>query len=402
MQLEEFLDAYGARNNQKWFVFRLLISAIKLFSDLSYELLHIQQALPAYRLMPISQDFYGDTKKAAHFAGEILLFTAELVLSQAKELGLPITTEEFDESLYTEQLPPGRLAHDHEMLRTEKVSEVVTLLTTAFLNLASTSEYLQSVSRANPKDFDACVTDSVSEKNLRSLEFQFHNLQSLYDTHVSGTEAEDIDHDLPVLRGHISVVFHLLKTSTLLAHYYERHIKVKPCNCLLSGQTLVNSQTLLATLVNYSVSYASYYIECARLLCQEMLKHYAEVTSIEVNVPCYRGFHVRPATLISKLVFHYGSEVQMELDDQKYDAGAALELFRANEKINACKRRWLVAEIARLELVPEKSCGESISSIVHDVILGLAERGKIILYEQPLQLPDKPENHEPVLLDLYW
>ena len=47
VQIEELLDAYDARNNCQWCVFRSLTAATKLFSDVSYELLHIQHALPA-------------------------------------------------------------------------------------------------------------------------------------------------------------------------------------------------------------------------------------------------------------------------------------------------------------------------------------------------------------------
>ena len=63
----------------------------------------------------------------------------------------------------------------------------------------------------------------VSEDKLRSFELRFHNLQSLYDTYVSTTETEGIDPEIPVLRGHISVVLHLLRTARDFAHYIERH-----------------------------------------------------------------------------------------------------------------------------------------------------------------------------------
>ena len=57
IQLEELLDAYDARNNCRWCLFRSLTAAIKLFTDVSYELLHIQHSLPAYRLLAIEADF---------------------------------------------------------------------------------------------------------------------------------------------------------------------------------------------------------------------------------------------------------------------------------------------------------------------------------------------------------
>jgi hypothetical protein len=108
---------------------------------------------------------------------------------------------------------------------------------------------------------------------------------------------------------------------------------------------------------------------------------------------------VRPSTLISKLVLHYGSKVQMLLGDEVYDAGSSLDLFRANEKINAQKRRWLAAEIVRLGLVPEQCHPQDATSIVRSVVLALAEKSKLVLYEQPLELPDRICAGEGTLLE---
>jgi hypothetical protein len=134
-------------------------------------------------------------------------------------------------------------------------------------------------------------------------------------------------------------------------------------------------------------------------LCQEKLKQYAEVGKIELPIPQYRGFHVRPATLIAKLVRHYGSEVQMQMDQEIYNAGSPLDLFRANEKINAQKRRWLTEEIVRLKLVEQEVPQDNINAFIVGVVLMLAGRGKLILYEQPLQLPDEPAGKQGTLLE---
>jgi len=69
----------------------------------------------------------------------------------------------------------------------------------------------------------------------------------------------------------------------------------------------------------------------------EMLRRYAVPGRIDVPVPRYRGFHVRPSTLVARIVGHYGSEVVMELEGELYNAGVTLDLFRANEKISAGK-----------------------------------------------------------------
>lgn len=399
MQLEELLDAYDARNNCRWCSFRSLIAAIKLFSDVSYELLHIQHALPAYRLLPTEHDFAKSTKQVLKFTGDVLLRAARQTLIGADQLRLPVPSDTMRERAYREELPPGRLERDCAARRTETVSETVTLLATAFLNLAAESKDVRAASHAKPEEYASYVSDSVSEESLRSLELRFHNLQSLYDTHVAGTEAESLDADLLVLRGHISVVFHLLKTATSFAHYYERHVNKQHCALAALPEPLVSPEALLGMLMHYSVTHIGLYIACAENLCQEMLKRYAEVGQVEVPVPPYRGFHVRPATLISKLVLHYGSEVHMKLDEEVYDAGSPLELFRANEKINAQKRKSLAAEIVRLRLVQDWATGKDIHTTVRDAVLILAEKSKLILYEQPLQLPPELARKQGTVLE---
>ncbi len=181
----------------------------------------------------------------------------------------------------------------------------------------------------------------------------------------------------------------MLRIATLFAHYYERHVNRQPCAAQLVIPTLVAPEALLSELMNYSITFIDQYIGCAVNLCQKMLQRYAEIGQIEVPVPKYRGFHVRPSTLVAKIVLHFGSKVDMSLADQEYDASSSLDLFRANEKINAQKRRWLACEIARLDLVPENQELVDVLDLVREIVLSLAAKGKLILYEQPLEMPDR-------------
>jgi hypothetical protein len=89
----------------------------------------------------------------------------------------------------------------------------------------------------------------------------------------------------------------------------------------------------------------------------------------------------------------------MHLDDEVYDARLPLDLFRANEKINARKRRWMTEEIVHLKLVQEENVDMDINAVVLGVVLTLAGRGKLILYEQPLQLPDEPARKQGTILE---
>jgi hypothetical protein len=399
MQLEEFLDTYDAGRCCTWCNLRSLTAAFKLFADVSYELLHIRHRMPTYGLMPVAKDFVAATDETLKFINSVLLTTAKEMIAQARDLHLAIPSGEHVAQTYNEVQLTGHLPHDCRARRLESVAETVALLATAFLNLASESDDIRAASRAKPEEYALCVTASLTEERLRSLEFRFHNLQSKYDTYVSGTEVEQKDPDLPALRGHASVVFHLLKIATAFAHYYERHVNKEPCIAAPFAQRLITPDALLAVLMNYSITFIDLYIGSTINVCQEMLKRYAEVGRIEVPIPKYRGFHVRPSTLIAKLVWHYGSKVEMHLGEDVYDAGLPLDLFRANEAINAQKRRWLAGEIVRLELISENAPAEDVTSVVRSTILALAQRGKLIMYEQPLDIPEHGGKLEGTLLE---
>ncbi|MHC4770478.1 MAG: HPr family phosphocarrier protein [Planctomycetota bacterium] len=408
-QIEELLDSYGARNNYHWARFRSLTAAIKLFSNVSYELFHIQHSIPAYRLLDVKQDFSRSTEQSLRFSESILIETASRLLAEAEKLHLPIPEVLGQESFFAEKLPNGRLPHDLARRKIEAVSKTVSLLATAFLNLAAESRKELPRKKTESKASLCELTGPISEEKLRSLELRFHNLQSLYDTYVSTTETEVFDNDLPILRGHISVVLHLLRTARDFAHYYERHASPAvqktlteqeaeqshdPCadstpqKVTHTEKRLVEPEALLDTLVDYCISFVSQFLTRAEVLCRNMLKRYTEIGTIEVSVPQYRGFHVRPSTLVSKLVLHYGSEVKMKLGYDVYDASSPLELFRANEQINAHKRRSLAQEIICLDLMSSNG-NKDLRSMVRDVIVTLAERGKIIIYEQPLKIEEK-------------
>ena len=89
----------------------------------------------------------------------------------------------------------------------------------------------------------------------------------------------------------------------------------------------------------------------------------------------------------------------MKLGEDTYDASSPLELFRANEKINAHKRRSLAQEIICLNLVPSKDGQTDPESIIRKVVMTLAERGKVIIYEQPLTIEEKYFQTEAKLME---
>ncbi|MFH0911947.1 MAG: HPr family phosphocarrier protein [Planctomycetota bacterium] len=386
--LRELFDAYGALHNRRWYAFRQLVDGIHLFAEVSYTILHIQISLPNYHLIQAEGDFNQATRDALRFTGNVLMLIAARLLEEATRQDLSLPAASPEPETFAEDLPRGFLPRDRTSRHVTTAEETVAHLATAFLNLAAESKFLHSPSRLAHENSASCVPDPISEESLRQIEHRFQNLRSAYDTYISDTDTEEQDPDLKVLRGHVSVIFHLLEIATRLVHYYERHVRASSDDTQRIQRPLLHPGALLEVAMHYAILYASRYLLSARSLCQGMLKRYAEVGSITVPVPRYRGFHVRPSTLVARIVSHYASDVRMELGGESYDASAPLELFRANEQINAEKRRRLAQEIARVQEALPPALKDRTVAAVRWIALALAQANKIVIYEQPLPLEE--------------
>ncbi len=382
-QLEEVLDAYGALGNERWRPFRGVIAAVKLFARVHYSLVHLVHASPQYRLLCEEADLSAGLLQARRFTARVLHAASRRLIEAAPSLGLTPRAADVCEELR----PVGRLPQDCPLRHVDDVAETVSRLCTAFLNQANGSSPLAPAVWSGPADRRPAALPAENE--LRLLAEDFHNLQALYDTHVAHTDAERADPDLLSLRGHASVVYHLLEVATDLTHYRERHVVHAP---LAEGRVrlfahepdCIAPEQLESVLRDGVLLLATRYVQVGRTLAQQLLRRYAEQGEISVPVPRYRGFHVRPSTLVARVAYHYGSAVSMTLEGETYDASSPLELFRANEAINAKKRRWLASELGRLVNGAEARLGDDLTRAVRNILMRLSEEAKVILYEQPL------------------
>ena len=238
-RMEELLDEYGASHNRRWSRFRALTATLRNFARIGQALAHVQRRLPAYRLQPVATDFLAATGEHLRLVGGVVAEAAAGLLEEAQLLGIEIKDIAPSPEDFVEHLPPGHLVRNREDRITGDTTTTVAHLATEFLNLAAESDLVLAAARVAPADYAACFPDPVSEERLRQLAFRFHNLQSLYDTHVAGTSIDTSDPDLPTLRGHASVIYHLLGIATDLAHYYERHLSPETGDTVLGERPVV-------------------------------------------------------------------------------------------------------------------------------------------------------------------
>jgi len=401
-RLQELVDSYGAQTSDTWFPFRESIAAAKLFSGVAYSIKHIQSALDRYELMKIESDCVKKTDAVIGSLKEALISISHNTIDQARRCGILVgevtpTFKPCDEEVVRYRLPPDRTVR-----HVAKVGEVVVYLATMFLNM-SVDRDVRAVLREPPNsDYTSYVPDPISEERLRIVESRFHNLQSLYDTYIFESDVEHQNSDLQRLRGHISVIYHLTETATSLTHYYVRHMSSLRRDTREAMRYPMTKETLLSMLFEYPLYFSRLYMESAVQLCQKMIKSYSVQTEIDVPIPYYRGFHVRPSTLVATIVAHYGSKVTMMLNGQKYNAGAPLDLFRANEEINAVKRRFIGNMLCQDPALNREISADTAERAreVQLLLVRLMNENKVILYDTDIDLHSLENGEETTLAEL--
>lgn len=345
-QLEELLDAYGAKSNEMWHAFRSHVAMIKNFSAAGYDLLHLRHTIHSYDFQGHYPKMEEDTDSAITYISVFLFCSLKQVMKDAMCLDWP-PPEELIGYDYSELLPSGMLPKDRIMGSREDAEHLVIHLATSFLNNTEDAKFLDNAAKCRAPQWRGLNFDLLSEASIRSMEEKFHTLQSLYDTYISYSNIEGNDVSLRRLRGHISVVLHLLRVATVFIHFYERHIKIQGDSLFCHSNCVLKSNWYLELLTHYLCRYSYEFLVGARGLCQSMLRQYAVVGTKEIPIPPYFGFHVRPATLISSIVRHYGSPVTLTLD-KEYDASIPMNLFLANEWVNQLKRQHVGDELAKM------------------------------------------------------
>lgn len=401
-RLEELVDYYGAQTNELWFPFRETVAAAKLFSSVTYSVVHIRTVLERYKLLPIEEDCREQTDLVLSMLRQALVSISESIVEQAshcKILG-PIVKSDFQPC---EEAPiPFRLDANRSVRHVDKIGEIVVYLATRFLNLSEDQEVQDVLRKVNPEDYSSSVPTPISEEILRSVEGRFHNLQSLYDTYIFESDIEEQNESLLYLRGHISIIYHLLSTATELSHFYIRHMSSLRRNTVQSIQFPMEPDIMLGLLFEYPLRFSRYYLESAVQLCRSMIQSYSEQTSIEVPIPAYRGFHVRPSMLVARIVAHYGSTVTMSLNGNEYNAATPLDLFRANEEINALKRRQIADMLSRISEL-QNPLPEGLEQRRRDLQLlfvRLQNDNEIILYDTDLDFENLDDAAEQTMAEI--
>jgi len=335
--LEDFLDFHGAKNSSNWYYYRELVSSVRNLSEASYSQKHISKRFPLYDLEE-TEGF----EEAGHTTHKFLIASlrriSRNILKEAKRLQIKLPEDRFswDDFLGISTQTPLEFDIDDENLEEEKKN--IVKISTEFFRVAKEFEALGFYEPYSSAQIKSIVPSNFNEQEARRFEMVVHSLQSSFDTYVnrSGLRLRDIK--LKRLRGYISIVLHLLELTRRLLHYYERHLHnvgYKDIYKRVRDRLIkaVRPVDILDRIVNYGLYYIWYFLVQGQDLAQELLNENTEQGSIVVGLPQELGLHSRPAMLVAKIVQHYGGQVELWVDSDRFDASSVLDIQWAGGKI---------------------------------------------------------------------
>ncbi|MBA2882409.1 phosphotransferase system HPr-like phosphotransfer protein [Desulfosalsimonas propionicica] len=329
--LEDFLDFHGAKNNADWYYYREMTAAVRHLSLAGYTQKHVLNRLVFYDI-DVKEDFRAYGEIVLSFINGSLSNLAPAILEEASRLGIA----EPAEGGYPETNFPGVSSGemlDYNIYDEDKDQQRNQIVRVAneFLSIADdfdTYEFYEVYDRDGLK---ALVPEKVNEVEIRRFEMLVHNLQSSFDSYVIQGGFRYGNRGLKQFRSYFSVIFHLLQIMGRLLHFYERHlieVGYKNIYRVVRRQLceLVDPDRLLDCTINYGLYYVNHYFASGRDEAREILKENVEKGAIQVPIPKDLGFHCRPSLLVAKVVQRYGGQVDLVVDDHRFDASSVLDI----------------------------------------------------------------------------
>ncbi|MFC1858968.1 HPr family phosphocarrier protein [Thermodesulfobacteriota bacterium] len=335
--LEDFLDFHGAKNSKSWYFYRELSAAVRHLSLGGYSQKHIANRLAFYYLEN-TDEFKQKGYETLDFITKTLMSLAPVILDEAKRLNIPIPDGAFDPSDFPGVSTGELLEYDIDDEDRDLQKKNVVNIASDFLSISDNFDQLGFYEPFSIAEIMEIVPEKINEVEIRRFEMVVHNLQSYFDTYVIHGGYRFGNRKLKQLRGHFSVVFHLLQMIGRLLHFYERHLHDAGYKSIYKKaqeklSSLINPETLLDHTINYGLYYVCHFLNNGKTIAQEILNENVERSSITVGVPVKLGFHSRPSLLVAKIVQHYGGKVDLCVGPDRFDASSVLDIQWAGGKI---------------------------------------------------------------------
>lgn len=331
-ELESFLDDHCARDNRTWHFFGELVACTRNISKVAFILEHILNRYHAYDLENDESNlFQKDARDVSHFLEETIFSLYDEIRRESMRLGMSFPEETLEEDSFGDYYPQKRLPANIDEEEEADGRRVIAKISSQYLGVITKVEHFEWSNGRCPLDsLRSYVPSKIDEEKSREVLALIHNLQSTYDHHIRRTPLELQDESLKRFRSFISMPMHLMSLVNWLAHLYERHILTARQEKERKGIPLIVDVTkVLNVLVNFGLFHTNRYLNKGKDLACDLLGKYTEVDTCELKVPEKLGFHLRPASLIVKLVKHYGTKLTLIVEGREFDASNVLSITMA-------------------------------------------------------------------------
>lgn len=331
-QLESFLDDFGARNNRAFAYFTELVGVTRIFAGVGYILRHTLIRYPSYGIgddRENSNRFHTGAEKVLDFCTSVL----QNLLTEATDtariaLRIPIAEGEAHVVSSAEKMPKRHLPHnvDEKEITTEE--QLVPELATRFIRFADRFGDLTRDWVEGKLGIAEFVAHGCSEERIRGFESAARAMQLKYDTLIKGTSREQKHRELKQLRGCISMSLHNLEVTGRALRYVERvSTGIKDSEIARRLEGLVDRKRLTEFVGQHLLNRVLYYIGRGRSIAEGLLKELTRVVEYTFDIPRDVQLHARPASLIVRIVNHYGTPVSLSIGKDTCDAGSIMRVM---------------------------------------------------------------------------
>lgn len=227
--------------------------------------------------------------------------------------------------------PRLRLPADISLDSGPRVRRHVVEVVSKFMAHKKTLERQSSGKRfEDPEERKRFVKETCDEQQCRFFETRVQTLLAHYDNFVKGSTLEEEDPDLPVVRGYIGITRALTRILTELVHFWERHEGAVPSEELAEEiMGIVGPDQVLDRALNYALYYAHAFMGAATPVIERLVTRYVTVSQVVCALPDAVTLHIRPVSLISKIVDHHRAPVYMTIGKSTCFAGSIVQMLMA-------------------------------------------------------------------------
>lgn len=334
-EVETFLDDHDARWNQSFAPITECVASMRGFAKLGLLLTQVVARLGSEYPSAAEgsgPDFLVETENTLAFVGDSLRSLMNELVAVCQQEG--VASERLPHRRATnrsEQRIIRSLPRNIDEQSSPDERRVIAELGAKFLAHKAILDRQSDGKRfEDPDEMRRFVLEVSDEEQCRFFETRIHSLLSRYDTYVQGTQLESADETLRRFRALIGLTRKILSSMVQLVHFYERHENDIRCESTKNRiAELVDKETVLDRILNYALCFLHRFMEEAAPFADEMVKTYTQQSTIQCEISGDLTLHVRPASLIVKIVTHHGIPVTMRIGDEECYAGSVLQVLTA-------------------------------------------------------------------------